>query len=196
MGLPYRSLTGWWIRSQSSFHGGEGIKFYDPSAGETVAHRFTDSKGVDVWTKGEVTLLKDVATGHVTSYPVESNGRAFQQLRSIKWGTTNGVLLHDGYDVDKIDTAGAETHFIDFNAGSDDKVYAICDDGTSAYWVTNAAINGDITYADGRKTVTRNILIKAYTSSLEVHNRRWEYLTLPLDERFKLMQDYIKEMHL
>jgi len=132
-----QSLTGWWIRSQSSFHGGEGIKFYDPSAGETIAHRFTDSKGVDVWTKGEVTLLKNVATGHVTSYPVESNGRAFQQLRSIKWGTTNGVLLHDGYDVDKIDTAGAETHFIDFNAGSDDKVYAICDDGTSAYWVTN-----------------------------------------------------------
>jgi hypothetical protein len=132
-----QSLTGWWIRSQSSFHGGEGIKFYDPSAGETVNHRFTDSKGVDVWTKGEVTLLKDVATGHVTSYPVESNGRAFQQLRSIKWGTTNGVLLHDGYDVDKIDTTGAETHFIDFNAGADDKVYAICDDGTTAYWVTN-----------------------------------------------------------
>jgi hypothetical protein len=132
-----QSLTGWWIRSQSSFHGGEGIKFYDPSAGETVNHRFTDSKGVDVWTKGEVTLLKDVATGHVTSYPVESNGRAFQQLRSIKWGSNNGVLLHDGYDVDKIDTTGAETHFIDFNAGSDDKVYAICDDGTAAYWVTN-----------------------------------------------------------
>ena len=132
-----QSLTGWWIRSQSSFHGGEGIKFYDPSAGETVAHRFTDSKGVNVWTKGEVTLLKDVATGHVTTYPVESNGRAFQQLRSIKWGSNNGVLLHDGYDVDKIDTAGVETHFIDFNAGSDDKVYAICDDGTEAYWVTN-----------------------------------------------------------
>jgi len=132
-----QSLTGWWIRSQSSFHGGEGIKFYDPSAGETVSHRFTDSKGVNVWTKGEVTLLKNVATGHVTTYPVESNGRAFQQLRSIKWGSNNGVLLHDGYDVDKIDTAGVETHFIDFNAGSDDKVYAICDDGTDAYWVTN-----------------------------------------------------------
>jgi hypothetical protein len=132
-----QSLTGWWIRSQSSFHGGEGIKFYDPSAGETVTHRFTDSKGVNVWTKGEVTLLKDVATGHVTTYPVESNGRAFQQLRSIKWGSNNGVLLHDGYDVDKIDTTGVETHFIDYNAGSDDKVYAICDDGTTAYWVTN-----------------------------------------------------------
>ncbi len=133
-----QSLTGWWIRSQSSFHGGEGIKFYDPSAGETVAHRFTDSKGVNVWTKGEVTLLKDVAIGHVTTYPIEStSGRSLQQLRSIKWGSNDGVLLHDGYDVDKIDTTGAETHFIDFNAGSDDKVYAICDDGTKAYWVTN-----------------------------------------------------------
>jgi hypothetical protein len=132
-----QSLTGWWIRSQSSFHGGEGIKFYDPSAGEIVAHRYTDSKGVNVWTKGEVTLLKDVSSAHVTTYPVESNGRGFQQLRSIKWGSNNGVLLHDGYDVDKIDSTGAETHFIDYNAGSDDKVYAICDDGTTAYWVTN-----------------------------------------------------------
>ena len=132
-----QSLTGWWLRSQSSFHNGTGIKFYDPSAGEVVAHRFTDSKGVDVWTKGQATLLKDVAVGHVTTYPVESNGRSFQQLRSIKWGTNDGVLLHDGYDVDKIDSTGAETHFIDYNAGSDDKVYAVCDDGTTAYWVTN-----------------------------------------------------------
>ena len=54
-----QSLTGWWIRSQSSFHNGTGIKFYDPSAGETVNHRFTDSDNVDVWTKGQVTLLKE-----------------------------------------------------------------------------------------------------------------------------------------
>ena len=133
-----QSLTGWWIRSQSSFHGGSGIKFYDPSAGETVAHRITDSKSVNVWTKGQATLLKDVSVGHVTTHPVDTtNGRSLQQLRSIQWGGTNGVLLHDGYDVDKIDSTGTETHYIDYNAGSDDKVYAICDDGTSAYWVTN-----------------------------------------------------------
>ena len=54
-----QSLTGWWLRSQSSFHNGTGIKFYDPSAGETVNHRFTDSDNVDVWTKGQVTLLKE-----------------------------------------------------------------------------------------------------------------------------------------
>ena len=31
-----QSITGWWLRSQSSFHNGTGINFYDPSAGETV----------------------------------------------------------------------------------------------------------------------------------------------------------------
>ena len=56
-----QSLTGWWLRSQSSFHNGTGIKFYDPSAGESVSHRFADSDNVDVWTKGQATLLKETA---------------------------------------------------------------------------------------------------------------------------------------
>jgi hypothetical protein len=51
-----QSLTGWWIRSQSSFHGGAGIKFYDPSAGETIPYRYLDSQGVNVWTKGQAWL--------------------------------------------------------------------------------------------------------------------------------------------
>jgi hypothetical protein len=40
---------------------------------------------------------------------------------------------------------------------------------------------------------TKELLITAYTSSVEANNRRWEYLTLPLDERYKIMQNYIKE---
>jgi hypothetical protein len=137
-----QSLTGWWIRSQSSFHGGAGIKFYDPSAGETVAHRFTDSKGVDVWTKGQVTMLKNTSTSHYTTGDIESNKRPFQQLRSIQWGGTNGVLLHDEYDVDKIAVDGTETHFIDNAAGTDYPVFAICDDGVNAYWVTRILDSG------------------------------------------------------
>ena len=137
-----QSLTGWWIRSQSSFHEGAGITFYDPALipGEGT-FRFADSKNVNIWKEGEATLLNATTSGHVTTHPIESNGRSFQQLRSIKWTTGgvtyNGVLLHDGYDVDKIDSNGNETHFVDYNAGADDKVYAICDDGTTAFWVTN-----------------------------------------------------------
>ena len=217
-----QSLTGWWIRSQSSFHSGEGIKFYDPSAGEIVAHRFTDSKNVDVWTKGQVTLLKDVDDVHVTTGPVVGTDHQHpqQHVRSIQWSGVNGVLLHDEYDVDKIypsinvsisnkaltsnvatlttsaahgltvgmtiaitgvdatfngsyritgvpttttftyaKTASNVTsaavspvgtgvtdpviHYIDYISGTDRKVFAICDDGVNAYWITNKTVGGN-----------------------------------------------------
>ena len=99
-----QSLTGWWIRSQSSFHAGKGINFYDPSAGETTKYRFNDSQGVDVWTKGQVTLLKDVDNNHVTTGAVVGTDHQHvnQHARSIQWSGCNGVLLHDEFDVDKI----------------------------------------------------------------------------------------------
>jgi hypothetical protein len=137
-----QSLTGWWLRSQSSFHSGSGIKFYDPSAGETVDYRFTDSKGVNVWTKGQVTLLKDTATTHYTTGAIQTTGKPFQIARSIKYGGTNGVLLWDEYDVDKIAEDGTVTHFLDYAAGTDYAVNAICDDGTYAYWITNIIASG------------------------------------------------------
>ncbi len=56
-----QSLTGWWLRSQTSFHNGAGIEFYDPGTDyQHVSHRFNDSRGVDVWTIGQATLLPEV----------------------------------------------------------------------------------------------------------------------------------------
>jgi hypothetical protein len=52
-----QTLTGWWLRSQSSFHQGQGIKFFEPIQDESLRFQYTESKGVDVWTKGQVTLL-------------------------------------------------------------------------------------------------------------------------------------------
>ena len=141
-----QSLTGWWLRSQMSFHGGAGINFYDPLTNDESGHyRFNDSKGVNVWTKGEVTMLKDCAVGHITTGAIRSNKRPFQSLRSIEWTTSGttfaGGLLWDEYDVDKIkvDDPSNPVHFIDYNAGTDAPVFAICDDGTYAYWITNTA---------------------------------------------------------
>ena len=148
-----QSLTGWWIRSQSSFHDGAGIEFYDPALipGEGT-FRFKDSRGVNVWEQGEVTLLNNTASTHYTTGAVKANGKPFQSIRSIQWNNTNGVLLHDEYDVDKIDVAGNVTDFIDYNAASDFPVYDICDDGTVAYWVTNDASGG------GKATVYKKAL--------------------------------------
>ena len=154
-----QSLTGWWLRSQMSFHGGAGINFYDPLTNDESGHyRFKDSQGVDVWTKGEVKLLKDVTSTHVTTGPVTGSNHqhANQHIRSIQWSGTNGVLLHDEYDVDKIDADGTVTHFIDYNSGSAEPVYAICDDGVYAYWVTNAPITGTPRLHMYKKLLTDN----------------------------------------
>jgi hypothetical protein len=201
-----QSFTGWWFRSQSSCHLGAGAKFFEPTQDETLRYRFFDSEGVDVWTKGEVSLLKNVDTSHVTT-------SASLKLRSIRESSRDEALLLDGHDVDKVfarktfsinnkaltsnvatltttathglaigmqvviagvdatfngeyrvttvpttttftyaKTASNVTsaavspvgtgtsdiiHFIDYNSGSDDPVYGICDDGTTAYWATN-----------------------------------------------------------
>ncbi len=140
-----QSLTGWWLRSQMSFHSGTGIKFFDPATtDENGKYRFADSKGVDVWTKGETTLLKSVSNAHITTGAIRSNGRPFQSVRSIEWNGNKGVLLHDEYDVDKVDLTGTETHFINYNAGVDAAVYSICDDGTTAYWITNSSTKKEV----------------------------------------------------
>ena len=41
-----QTLTGWWLRSQSSFHYGAGIRYEEPVEGETVSYRFNKSAGI------------------------------------------------------------------------------------------------------------------------------------------------------
>jgi hypothetical protein len=101
-----QTLTGWWLRSQSSFHYGQGIKFFEPIQDESLRFQYTESKGINVWTKGQATLLNSVASQHTVTGGIQTNGRPWQYARSIQWDkssiTYNGVLLSDEYDVDKI----------------------------------------------------------------------------------------------
>lgn len=178
-----QSLTGWWIRSQMSFHSGSGINFFDPATTDEAGHyRFHDSKGVNIWTKGQATLLKNCTSGHITTGAIASNGRPTQQLRSIKWNTTSGVLLHDEYDIDKIASDGTVTHFVDYNAGSAYPVYAVCDDGTTAYWVTKIDDSGVTKTAMYKKPLTGSSASTAdetqmwKDSSIVVSNSIMEYV--------------------
>jgi hypothetical protein len=222
-----QSLTGWWFRSQSSFHLGQGIKYFEPAQDEGLRFQYTESKGVDVWTKGQATLILDTDATHNTTAQLNTNLRPQQFLRSIQWqqltntgsSTYNefyGCLMLDGFDIDKIyptitatvttkaltsnvatlttsaahglavgmevvvtgvdatfngtytittvpttttftyaktatnvsPTASTGTvtsyvqHFVDYNSGTDDKVYAMCDDGVYCYWITNVTTGG------------------------------------------------------
>ena len=101
-----QTLTGWWLRSQSSFHYGQGIKFFEPIQDESLRFQYTSSKGLDVWTRGQATLLKNCDSQHITTGGIRTDGRPWQLMRSIQWDkssiTYNGVLFTDEYDVDKV----------------------------------------------------------------------------------------------
>lgn len=101
-----QTLTGWWFRSQSSFHLGQGIKFFEPAQDESLRFQYTESKGVDVWTKGQATLILDSDSAHITETALQDGNRPGQHLRSIEWtkssNTYGGCLLLDGYDIDKV----------------------------------------------------------------------------------------------
>jgi hypothetical protein len=137
-----QTLTGWWLRSQSTFHYGQGIKFFEPAQDESLRFQYTWSKGCNIWDKGQVTLLKSVTAAHTITGPLQSNKRPFQATRSIRYSNKDAILLWDEYDVDKIEADGTLVHFIDYTSGVDEAVYAICDDGTTAYWVTNKVAGG------------------------------------------------------
>ena len=149
-----QSLTGWWLRSQSSFHAGEGITFYDPLANPystTIAsnsYRIADAYGVDIWEPGQVSLLRSVTQGHNTTATLKTNKRSAQTMRTVRYlnGSTyvDAILLHDGYDLDRIHVDGTVDHWVDYTSGSRDPVYSFCDDGEYAYWITNDTISGKL----------------------------------------------------
>lgn len=52
-----QSLSAWWTRSQDSWDMGAGITWYEPGSEPETVHRFGSSQGVDVWTRGQFSLL-------------------------------------------------------------------------------------------------------------------------------------------
>ena len=108
-----QTLTSWWLRSQSSFHYGAGIRFEEPIQGETVAYRFNKSAGVDVFNIGKTTLLPDVTLAQaatnrpflVGSYDAanstdvlfQANGGTLTRITpsgstSVTWGGSGNIL--------------------------------------------------------------------------------------------------------
>jgi hypothetical protein len=135
-----QSLTGWWLRSQSSFHNGTGIKFYDPSAGESVSHRFAKSESVNVWTKGQATLLNKT---DIIGYPaagLQTNGRSTHYTASIKWTVSGtqyqGVIDGGDFNIVRITNTGAVQPLVALT-GTQDKIYAMTNDGEFVYYIVN-----------------------------------------------------------
>lgn len=78
------SGSGYWIRSQSSFHLGAGINYAEPIDGnaDEVRFRYKSSIGINPWTPGEISLLKSTTkvesfTGKVYLFSISVNGTEY-----------------------------------------------------------------------------------------------------------------------
>ena len=126
-----QTLTGWWLRSQSSFHYGAGIRYEEPIEGDTVAYRFNKSAGVDVFNIGKVTLLPDVTVNNNISVGAGLSPK-------LVGGTdANGVDVYlsavDG-SLYRTTAAGATTTLTWGGSGT---ILALAQDGTN-YYAANA----------------------------------------------------------
>jgi hypothetical protein len=134
-----QSLTGWWLRSQSSFHTGEGIIFYDPLANPystTIAsnsYRIANSYGVDIWTPGQVNLLKQTANlSGVTT--------GIYKTISIVDGSTDKILgwTPANTTIKSYTAAGTSTTYTSVvTAGLDTATLAIATDGAHLFVADN-----------------------------------------------------------
>lgn len=124
-----QSLTGWWFRSQSSFHLGQGIKYFEPAQDESLRFQYTESKGVDVWTKGQATLLNTT----VRALPSAND----TIIIGANDGTNDCLVVADGSDLKKItmsDDAASPSTYV--QAGTPSTILDLTTDGIR-YWFIN-----------------------------------------------------------
>ena len=166
-----QSLTGWWLRSQTSWHNGSGISFYEPGTDlEHVTHRFADSRGIDVWTIGEATLLPDVFhayTGVAGINAATGNNAGTDVLVS---GDANGVLKRITLNGNSAATTANYVHtatlYPQGHSGSDFPFTSITTSGGKYYATCTGAIHrgtvgtldSDVVFA--RHSATTNAFVK------------------------------------
>ena len=128
-----QSLTGWWIRSQSSFHTGTGIKFFDPAATDANGrYRFTDSRNIDIWTKGQATLLKETANMSGVTTGIYKLISAQSGITDVVIGYIPGSTTIKSFQADgTVVTTYAPTNLGNILDG------AVCTDGTRLFVADN-----------------------------------------------------------
>ena len=126
-----QTLTGWWLRSQSSFHLGAGIKFFEPVQEESLRFQYTESKGVDVWTRGQATLLNDTASFYAGAAPA--------QLIGVNDGTNDCILVTDGTALKKITTGGTATTYT--QAGTASTIYSLTTNGKQYFFINGSHVH-------------------------------------------------------
>lgn len=127
-----QTLTSWWIKSQSSFHGGAGQLQLESDFPQPIDHiRYLISKNVDVFTPGRVTQLPDTTVISADSV---------SQLVGVVVSGADAIAYLTGTTV-KIVTTPAGTPTVTSVTGvTGGNVKAIATDGQYVYCATGAAV--------------------------------------------------------
>lgn len=115
-----QSLTGWWLRSQSSWHLGTGIVNSDVRLDDTAEFRFADSEGVNPWVRGQMTLLRSMELATAGGSSVLALGVA---------GSADGVLYANDTALSLVTGSGATA----ITWGGTGTILSIASDGASWY---------------------------------------------------------------
>lgn len=166
--------SGYWTRSQSSFHYGEGIQFTEPMEGNDmeVRFRYNSSYGVNPWTPGQLTLLRN--TTKVQAFTgackidtgASTTGVAFLVATDLAPRTTQTTAMY------KITTAGTSTALVNYSSISNETILGTTSDGTYMYVATTAGMY-DIKLSDGttHKQYTYNSLTLEHAALKYVKSR-------------------------
>jgi hypothetical protein len=145
-----QSLTGWWLRSQTSWHNGAGITYYEPGTDyQHVSHRFADSRGIDVWTIGQATLLNDVFHSYTGANGIVSTAIGTGANDYIVTGDARGYLKRitlNGDSAGTVDPITLDSGHLSAATGTVNPFKSITTDGTRYFAVCDKAIHsGSIT---------------------------------------------------
>lgn len=126
--------SGYWIRSQSSLHLGQGINYQEPLEGDPdqTKFRYKTGEGIDPWTTGQIKLLKkatltEAATGKSYVFSTTVNGADFLIKVTESASATSRVL--------RTSTTGTETTLVN-NTAITEKILAAAMGGNDLMIVT------------------------------------------------------------
>ena len=134
--------SGYWTRSQSSFHYGDGINYTEPMEGNDseVRFRYHSSYGVNPWVPGELSLLKKTTRVQAFSGKckvdtgADSNGVDFLIATDMSTYTTQTTAMY------KITTSGTSTAFVNYSSLNNETILATTSDGTYLYVATTLGV--------------------------------------------------------
>jgi len=136
-----QSLSGWWLRSQSSWHLGTGIVNLDVRLDPTAEFRYADSEGVNPWIQGSMTLLKGVTQ-------LDTGGSSVRCL-GVQVGGDDYVLYADDDDLFLIDGSGTPAAI---TWGGSGQIFSIATDGENWFALsTDGIYTGSLSGSSGSK---------------------------------------------